>query len=277
MNERHQRTKMLIGDEALERLQDSRVAVFGVGGVGGYAAEALARSGVGSIDLIDADDIAESNLNRQIVALTGTLGKGKAETAAERIADIDPSINITVHKMFYLPDSRGDVDFSCFDYVIDAVDTVAAKIDIIVQANLAGVPVISAMGCGNRLDPSKLQICDISKTFNDPLSKAIRRRLKDTSVKKLDVVFSTELPYRKASAKRIGSSSGAESSSTETTDGTADSCPCAESTAASVYCNEKPTASAAGKKDPPASMVFVPACAGLMMAGYVCRKLAGLL
>ena len=238
MDERHQRTKMLIGDEALKKLKNSRVAVFGVGGVGGYAAEALARSGVGSIDLIDADDIAESNLNRQIVALTSTLGKGKAEAAAARIADIDPSIHVTVHSMFYLPDDRGDIDFGNYDYVIDAVDTVAAKVDIIEQAGLAGVPVISAMGCGNRLDPSKLQICDISKTFNDPLSKVMRRRLKDTGFNKLDVVFSTELPYK---------------------------CP------ENVVCETE-----SADLRTPASMVFVPACAGLMMAGYVCRKLAGI-
>ena len=242
MSERFQRTKMLIGDEALEKLRNSRVAVFGVGGVGGYAAEALARSGVGAMDLIDADDIAESNLNRQIVALTSTLGKGKADTAAARIADIDPSIKVTVHSMFYLPDQRGNIDFGDFDYVIDAVDTVAAKIDIIEQAHLAGVPVISAMGCGNRLDPSKLQICDISKTFNDPLSKVMRRRLKDTAVKKLDVVFSSELPYKQESEKAGSAADGS-----------------------------------APKKDPPASMVFVPACAGLMMAGYVCRRLAGII
>jgi len=147
-----------------------------------------------------------------------------------------------VHSMFYLPDQRGDIDFGAFDYVIDAVDTVAAKIDIIEQAHLAGVPVISAMGCGNRLDPSKLQICDISKTFNDPLSKVMRRRLKDTAVKKLDVVFSSELPYKQESEKAGSAADGS-----------------------------------APKKDPPSSMVFVPACAGLMMAGYVCRKLAGII
>ena len=243
MGDRHERTKMLIGDEALQTLKNSRVAVFGVGGVGGYAAEALARSGVGAIDLIDADDIAESNLNRQIVALESTLGKGKAETAAARIADIDPSVKVTVHRVFYLPESRGDIDFAEFDFVVDAVDTVAAKLDIIEQAALHGVPVISAMGCGNRLDPSKLQICDISKTFNDPLAKVMRRKLKDLGIKKLDVVFSTELPYKQPDAKG----------------------PAAEDIAA-----------APGRKDTPASMIFVPACAGLMMAGHVCRKLAGI-
>ena len=251
MSERHERTKMLIGDEALEILRKSRVAVFGVGGVGGYAAEALARSGVGAIDLIDADDISESNLNRQIVALTSTLGKGKAETAAARIADIDPSIRITVHRIFYLPESRGDIDFTKFDFVVDAVDTVAAKLDIIACAAQAGVPVISAMGCGNRLDPSKLQICDISKTFNDPLAKVVRRKLKNLGIKKLDVVFSTELPVVKQGSRKE-TSGGSE-------------------TAENAIADDAPSG-----KTAPASMIFVPACAGLMMAGYVCRKLAGI-
>ena len=248
MNERHERTKMLIGDEALEILRKSHVAVFGVGGVGGYAAEALARSGVGAIDLIDADDIAESNLNRQIVALTSTLGKGKAETAAARITDIDPSIRVTVHKIFYLPESRGDIDFTKYDFVIDAVDTVAAKLDIIECAARAGVPVISAMGCGNRLDPSKLQICDINKTFNDPLAKVVRRKLKDLGIKKLDVVFSSELPVVKQGSRKEAPGGAAGAGNTS-----ADNAP--------------------SGKTAPASMIFVPACAGLMMAGYVCRKL----
>ena len=235
MSERHERTKMLIGDEALQKLKNSRIAVFGVGGVGGYAAEALARSGIGAIDLIDADDIAESNLNRQIVALTSNVGKGKAEAMAQRIADIDPSVIVTVHRVFYLPEQRGDIDFKKYDYVVDAVDTVAAKLDIIEQACSCGVPVISAMGCGNRLDPSKLQICDINKTFNDPLAKVVRRKLKDMGIKKLDVVFSAELPVVRQGSRKEENG-----------------------------------------KSAPASMIFVPACAGLMMAGYVCRKLAGI-
>lgn len=251
MDERHTRTKMLIGDEALEILHNSRVAVFGVGGVGGFAAEALARSGVGAIDLIDADDIAGSNLNRQIVALTSTLGKGKAETAASRIKDIDPSVRVTVHKIFYLPESRGDIDFAKFDYIVDAVDTVAAKLDIIERAADAGVPVISAMGCGNRLDPSKLQICDINKTFNDPLAKVVRRKLKDLGIKKLDVIFSAELPVIRQ-GRRKDTTGGSETSADDHADGVP-----------------------AGKTAP-ASMIFVPACAGLMMAGHVCRKLTGI-
>ncbi len=261
MDERHARTKMLIGDEALEILRNSRVAVFGVGVVCGFAAEALARSGVGAIDLIDADDIAESNLNRQIVALTSTLGKGKAETAAARIHDIDPSVRVTVHKIFYLPDRRGDIDFTKFDYVVDAVDTVAAKLDIIASATQAGVPVISAMGCGNRLDPSKLQICDINKTFNDPLAKVVRRKLKDLGIKKLDVVFSTELPLVKQGSRK-DVNGGPETS--------------ADAPAAYATGDDASADNAPAGKTAPASMIFVPACAGLMMAGHVCRKLTGI-
>lgn len=259
MDERHARTKMLIGDEALEILRNSRVAVFGVGGVGGFAAEALARSGIGEIDLIDADDIAESNLNRQIVALTSTLGKGKAETAAARIKDIDPSVLVTIHKIFYLPDQRGGIDFTNFDYIVDAVDTVAAKLDIIASAAQAGIPVISAMGCGNRLDPSKLQICDISKTFNDPLAKVVRRKLKDLGIKKLDVVFSTELPLVKQGSRK----DCLNDNQTETPD-------------VSCAADASPENSVPAGKTAPASMIFVPACAGLMMAGHVCRKLTGI-
>ena len=275
MSERHDRTKMLIGDEALHRLGNSRVAVFGVGGVGGYAAEALARSGVGSIDLIDADDIAESNLNRQIVALTGNVGQGKAEAMARRIADIDPSVKVTAHRVFYLPESRGDIDFSVFDYVIDAVDTVAAKLDIIAQAAAAGVPVISAMGCGNRLDPSRLQVCDINKTFNDPLSKIMRRKLKDLGIKKLDVVFSSELPVRPGKAGQtdaeISTEEGIATENESLCYGVGNDGADKHTEAGSTDADKRPV-----KKTPPASMIFVPACAGLMMAGYVCRKLAGI-
>ena len=280
MGDRHERTKMLIGDEALQTLKNSRVAVFGVGGVGGYAAEALARSGVGAIDLIDADDIAESNLNRQIVALSSTLGKGKAETAAARIADIDPSIKVTVHRVFYLPESRGDVDFGCFDYIIDAVDTVAAKLDIIEQAAQRGVPVISAMGCGNRLDPSKLQICDINKT----LAKVMRRKLKDLGIKNLDVVFSTELPYKRPEAERTAAKDLAVPvSENTTTPETLEISTCSGvATDSELQSADTPAAAgstaghSSGRKDTPASMIFVPACAGLMMAGYACRRLAGI-
>ena len=258
---------MLIGDEALEKLRNSRVAVFGVGGVGGYAAEALARSGVGAIDLIDSDEIAESNLNRQIVALTSTVGQGKAETAAARIADIDPSIRVTVHKLFFLPEQHGDLDFGEFDYIVDAVDTVAAKLEIIRCAAEAGVPMISAMGCGNRLDPSKLRICDINKTFNDPLAKVVRRKLKDIGVSKLDVVFSEELPVKLGIPTGSGNSLADGAAAAPASD-------VAEKIArGSAKLAENGPAT--GKRSP-ASMIFVPACAGLMMAGYVCRKLAGI-
>ena len=249
MTERFERTKMLIGDEALKILQNSRIAVFGAGGVGGYAIEALARSGVGALDIIDADTVNATNLNRQIIAAQSTVGRLKTEVFEERIKDIAPDTVVRRYDLFYLPEKRAGIPFAEYDYIIDAVDTVAAKLDIIEAAYELGIPVISAMGCGNRLDPSKLQICDISKTSGDPLAKIIRKALRDKGIKKLDVVFSTELPVKPAVPENADISTG---------DGIATE-------------NELPKAS--GRRSTPSSMVFVPACAGLMMASHVVRKL----
>ena len=175
MEDRFTRTRILLGDEAMEKLRNSRVAVFGVGGVGGYVAEALARSGVGAFDLIDRDQVSITNLNRQIIATTGTIGMDKTEAMAARIRDINPEARVVQHKCFYLPETAGDFDFTQYDYVVDAVDTVTAKIEIILQAQRAAVPVISSMGAGNKLDPSKFEVADIYKTAVDPLARVMRR------------------------------------------------------------------------------------------------------
>lgn len=186
------RTELLIGEEGIKRLQAARVAVFGIGGVGGYVVEALARSGVGAFDLIDNDKVSLTNLNRQIIATHETIGRYKTEVMRERILAINPDIKVNVYNCFYLPETSGEFDFSAYDYVVDAVDTVTAKIDIIMQAKAKNVPVISSMGAGNKLDPTKFQVTDIYKTTVCPLAKVMRRELKKRGVKELKVVFSAE-------------------------------------------------------------------------------------
>jgi len=194
MKEQYSRTALLFGEAAVERLRASRVAVFGIGGVGGAAAEALARAGVGEIDLIDSDCVSESNINRQIIALHSTVGRPKTEVCAERIADIDPDTRVNLHNMFFLPENCGEIDFSAFEYVIDAIDTVSGKLSIIECAVRAGVPVISSMGTGNKVDPSALRVSDIYKTSVCPLAKVMRRELRARGIKKLPVVWSPEEP-----------------------------------------------------------------------------------
>lgn len=186
------RTRLLIGEEAMEKLQSSRVAVFGIGGVGGYVVEALVRSGVGSLDLIDDDKVCLTNLNRQIIATRETVGKYKTDVMKERILSINPKAKVQMHRCFYLPETAEEFDFSSYDYVVDAVDTVTAKIDIIMQAQAAGTPVISCMGAGNKMDPTRFEVTDIYKTTMCPLAKVMRRELKKRDVKKLKVVYSTE-------------------------------------------------------------------------------------
>ena len=189
-----QRTEMLLGKEALEKLRRSRVAVFGVGGVGGFAVEALARTGIGALELVDRDVVSLTNLNRQILATHETIGRDKVDVAVERVRAIDPSIRVTGRKCFYLPETADQFDFSGYDYVVDAVDTVKAKIDIIVRATEAGVPVISSMGAGNKLDPTQFRVADIYKTSMDPLAKVLRKELRKRGVKRLKVVYSPEKP-----------------------------------------------------------------------------------
>lgn len=192
------RTEMLLGAQAVDRLREARVAVFGVGGVGGFAAEALARAGVGSMDLIDNDTVALSNLNRQIIALHSTLGQSKVQVMARRLADINPEARIACHEMFYLPENADEIDLSRFDYIIDAVDTVAAKLELITRASRLGVPIISAMGAGNKLDPTKIVITDIYKTSTCPLARVIRTQCKKRGIRSLKVAYSTEPALRPA-------------------------------------------------------------------------------
>lgn len=190
------RTALLLGDDAVERLSQARVAVFGVGGVGGFAAEALARSGIGALDLIDGDVVSLSNLNRQIIALHSTVGKAKTEVMAQRIQDIDPDIRLTLHTCFFTPENAGDFDFTQYDYIIDAVDMVTAKIQLAVQAQAAGVPMISSMGAGNKLDPSAFEVSDLYKTSVCPLARVMRRELKARGIRKMKVVYSKEEPRK---------------------------------------------------------------------------------
>ncbi len=188
------RTALLIGEEGVEKLKKARVAVFGVGGVGGYAVEALARSGVGALDLIDKDKVSVSNINRQIIALHSTVGRLKTEVAAERIKDVNPDICVRVHNVFYLPETAEQFDFSQYDYVVDAIDTVSGKLALIEQAKRANVPVISSMGAGNKLDPTAFEVADITKTSVCPLARVMRRELKKRGIEHLKVVYSKEEP-----------------------------------------------------------------------------------
>ena len=192
MTDQFDRTRLLIGEEGLAKLKKARVAVFGVGGVGGFAVEALVRSGIGAFDLIDNDTVALSNLNRQIIATRDTIGKLKVEVMRDRILSINPQAEIRMYPCFYLPENAAEFDFSQYSYVVDAVDTVTAKIDIIMQAQAAGVPVISSMGAGNKMDPTRFEVTDIYKTTVCPLARVMRRELKKRGVKQLKVVYSTE-------------------------------------------------------------------------------------
>lgn len=196
MNETFSRTEMLIGKDAVERLKGCRVAVFGIGGVGGYVCEALIRAGVGSIDLIDNDTVSVSNINRQIIALTSTVGQLKTEVMKKRILDINPSVNVRTFNTFVLPDNIAEFDFSVYDYIVDAIDTVSGKLAIIEKAYSLGVPVISSMGTGNKLNPSEFKITDINKTSVCPLARVMRYELRKRGVKKLKVLYSQEEPIK---------------------------------------------------------------------------------
>ena len=191
------RTEMLIGSEAMNRLFKCRVAVFGIGGVGGHVVEALVRSGIGAIDLIDNDVVSKSNINRQMFATISSVGELKVEAARKRLLDINPEVNIKCHNVFYLPENSDSFDFSVYDYVIDAVDTVSAKIDIIMKAKENNIPVISSMGAGNKLDPTRFEVSDIYKTSVCPLARVMRKAMKDRGVSDLKVVYSKEEPVIK--------------------------------------------------------------------------------
>ena len=231
MSEAFTRTSMLLGDEGMARLAAARVAVFGIGGVGGHAAEALARSGIGALDLVDSDVVAPSNLNRQIVALNSTLGRYKADVAAARIADINPDCRVTPRKVFFTPETAGEFDFTQYDYVVDAIDTVTGIVQLIISAKAAGVPIICAMGAGNKLDPTRFEVADIHETTVCPLARVVRRECRARGIKDVKVVYSREEPIV---------------------------IPAAEGE----------------KKATPGSTAFVPAVAGLILAGEVVKDIA---
>lgn len=191
--EQFSRTELLLGAEIISKLGKTKVAVFGVGGVGGYAVEALVRSGIGHISIIDNDVVAQSNLNRQIIAVQSTIGRSKVEVMKDRILDINPDCIVDVYSIFYLPEQAAEFNFAQYDYIVDAIDTITAKIDLVLQADQAGVPIISSMGAGNKIDPTQLRIGDIYETSVCPLAKVIRRELRKRNIKKLKVVYSTEL------------------------------------------------------------------------------------
>ena len=242
------RTELLLGKEAMDKLENARVAVFGIGGVGGYVCEALVRSGVGVFDLIDDDKVCLTNLNRQIIATRKTVGQYKTEVMRDRILDINPKADVRIHNCFYLPENATDFDFSEYDYVVDAVDTVTAKIELIMRAKEAGTPVISSMGAGNKLDASAFRVADIYKTKVCPLAKVMRRELKKRGVKKLKVVYSEEQPIRPIEDMAISCRSH---------------CICPPG--AAHKCTER--------RDIPGSVAFVPSVAGLIIAGEVIKDL----
>lgn len=245
------RTQLLLGKEAMEKLAHSRVAVFGIGGVGGYVCEALVRSGVGAFDLIDDDKVCLTNLNRQIIATRKTVGKYKVDVMKERMLDINPDADIQVHKCFFLPENADEFQFEAYDYVVDAVDTVTAKIELVMKAKEKQVPIISSMGAGNKLDGSQFKVADIYKTKVCPLAKVMRRELKKRGVKKLKVVYSEELPRRPLEDMSISCRAH---------------CICPPG--AKHKCTER--------RDIPGSTAFVPSVAGLIIAGEIVRDLTQL-
>lgn len=240
MNE-FSRTELLIGQAALEKLQNSRVAIFGVGGVGGYVCEALVRSGVGHFDLIDNDTVSLTNINRQIIALHSTIGKLKVDVMKERMLDINPDVDVSVHPCFYLPETAEQFDFSNYDYVVDAIDTVTGKIEIIVQADAHQVPVISSMGAGNKLNPAMMEVSDIYKTSVCPLARVMRRELKKRHIKHCKVVYSKEKAIQPSQASLEKYVADSEENFT--------------------------------KKSIPGSTAFVPSVAGLILASEVIKDL----
>lgn len=237
MPDRFSRTVLLYGDESIDILAKSRVAVFGVGGVGGYTVEALARSGIGCIDLIDNDKVALSNINRQIIATTSTVGQYKVDVAAARIKDINPEAVVKTYKTFYLPETSHEFDFTQYDYIVDAIDTVKGKIELVMKANECNTPIISSMGAGNKINPSAFEVADIYKTSVCPLARVMRTELKKRGIKKLKVVYSKEKPITPLTSISVGKSSG--------------------------------------RRQTPGSTAFAPSVAGLIIAGEIINDLTG--
>ena len=238
MREEIFRTGMLLGEAAMERLQNARVAVFGLGGVGGYTVEALARAGIGRLDLIDSDTVSRSNINRQILATHSTVGMPKVEAAKARVLDINPEAVVTTWPVFYTPETAGQFDFSQYDYIVDAIDTVTGKLQLVQQAVAAGTPIICCMGTGNKLDPTRFEVTDISKTSMCPLARVMRKELGKRGIKHLKVVYSRE--------------------------------------EAMTPVGWEEEAAAIGKRQIPGSVSFVPGAAGLILAGEVIKDIAGI-
>ncbi|MBQ9663624.1 MAG: tRNA threonylcarbamoyladenosine dehydratase [Oscillospiraceae bacterium] len=242
------RTQLLLGPEAMEKLSQSRVAVFGIGGVGGYTVEALARSGVGALDLVDDDRVCLTNINRQILATRRTVGKYKVDVAEERVHEINPRCEVQTHKTFYLPETAEQFDFSQYDYVVDAIDTVSGKIQLVLAARAAGTPIISSMGAGNKLDATAFRVADITQTSVCPLARVMRRELKKRGVTHLKVVYSTEKPIRPLEDMSISCRTN---------------CICPPGT--KRHCTDR--------RDIPGSVAFVPSVVGLIIAGEVVKDL----
>lgn len=244
------RTELLFGKEAMEKLANARVAVFGVGGVGGYTVEALARSGVGTFDIIDDDKVCLTNINRQIIATRKTVGKYKVEVMKERILEINPKAIVHTHQCFYTPETADQFDFSEYTYVVDAIDTVTGKIELVMRAQAAGVPIMSSMGAGNKLDPTKFEVADIYKTSVCPLAKVMRKELKARRVKKLKVVYSKEVVRKPIEDMSI-------------------------SCRANCICPPGAERKCTDRRQIPGSTAFVPSVAGLIIAGEVIKDITG--
>ena len=244
------RTQLLLGEAGIARLKAAKVAVFGVGGVGGYAVEALVRSGVGMIDLYDDDRVCLTNLNRQLIATRKTIGKHKVDAMAERMREINPDVQIGAFQMFYMPDVADEVDLSQYDYVIDAVDTVTAKLELAARCHALGVKIISAMGAGNKLDPTRLRVADIFETSVDPLARVMRRELRKRGIPRLKVVYSMEEPIKPAEDEEI-------------------------SCRTHCVCPPGTTRKCSVRRDIPGSTAFVPPVMGLIIAGEIIKELSG--
>ncbi len=239
MGNKFDRTKRLLGSDAMEKLAGAHVAVFGIGGVGGHAVDALVRSGIGEITIVDSDEVAESNINRQLIATTQSVGRKKVAIMKEHLLDINPEVEIHMHDCFFLPETKGQFDFSEYDYVIDAVDTVTAKLALVEACQEMGVPIISSMGAGNKLDPTAFEVADIYKTSVCPLAKVMRKELKSRGIKHLKVVYSKEIPLEPKENEGFVS-------------------------------DEKRS-----RRATPGSIAFVPSVAGLILAGEVVKDLSG--
>lgn len=250
MLNQYSRTQLIFGAEAMEKLRNSRVAVFGIGGVGGYTVEALARSGIGELDLIDDDKVCLTNINRQIIATRKTVGQYKVDVAAERVHDIDPNIVVNTYKTFYTPETAEQFDFTKYDYVVDAIDTVTGKIALVMNAKKAKTPIICSMGAGNKVDPTAFEVTDIFKTSVDPLARVMRIELKKRGIRKLKVVYSKEVPLTPVDDM-------ATSCKTH--------CICPPGTARK--CTQR--------RQVPGSNAFVPSVVGLIIAGEVIKDLTG--